>query len=274
MNRLESEGPHGFDAYVEALVGVVGHADRATPLRDYCLGLMLPLARKSVEPLAAVTAPARVSAQLLAQAAFRQGAGAGASGGCLAARHLARGNECRSRLALRRPARPARIPRLHSRHAAPRGVAVDRVARGRCRAAQILAVHASGGHPAARSRSHGQAALAHRARLSRAQAGTRPGPLRGRGVGRLPPPCQPLRRRLRLPRLRAGGVPPFGTSPLPRRPETSHSPWFTTTCIRPPERHVHSSIATIRRRITIALARSLLRCPCCTRANIRPQSIL
>ena len=52
-----------FEAYVEALIGVIGHADRAAPLRDYCRGLLLPVARKSVEPLAAATAPGRVSAQ-------------------------------------------------------------------------------------------------------------------------------------------------------------------------------------------------------------------
>ena len=39
------------------------HADRATPLRDYCTGLLMPAARKSVEPMAAMTAPARVAAQ-------------------------------------------------------------------------------------------------------------------------------------------------------------------------------------------------------------------
>jgi SRSO17 transposase len=52
-----------FAAYVEALAEVIGHADRAEPLRDYCLGLLLPGERKSVEPMAAVTAPARVSAK-------------------------------------------------------------------------------------------------------------------------------------------------------------------------------------------------------------------
>src|SRR5207344_1721241 len=52
-----------FAAYVEGLASVIGHADRAKPLRDYCTGLMLPCERKSVEPMAAVTAPARVSAQ-------------------------------------------------------------------------------------------------------------------------------------------------------------------------------------------------------------------
>src|SRR3954471_13595217 len=52
-----------FVAYVEALAEVIGHADRAEPLRDYCRGLLLPGDRKSVEPIAAVTAPARVSAK-------------------------------------------------------------------------------------------------------------------------------------------------------------------------------------------------------------------
>ena len=52
-----------FAAFVEALVGVIGHADRATPLRDSCTGLLMPAERKSVEPMAAITAPARVAAQ-------------------------------------------------------------------------------------------------------------------------------------------------------------------------------------------------------------------
>ena len=52
-----------FAAYVEGLVSVIGHADRAGPLRDYCTGLMLPCERKSVEPMAAVTAPERTAAQ-------------------------------------------------------------------------------------------------------------------------------------------------------------------------------------------------------------------
>lgn len=52
-----------FAAYVEGLVSVIGHADRAAPLRDYCRGLVMAGERKSVEPLAAVTAPARVAAQ-------------------------------------------------------------------------------------------------------------------------------------------------------------------------------------------------------------------
>jgi SRSO17 transposase len=52
-----------FSSYVEGLAGVIGHADRVKPLRDYCTGLMMPCGRKSVEPMAAVTAPARTAAQ-------------------------------------------------------------------------------------------------------------------------------------------------------------------------------------------------------------------
>src|SRR6201987_3562431 len=52
-----------FATYVEGLANVIGHKDREGPLRDYCKGLMLPCERKSVEPMAAVTAPARVAAQ-------------------------------------------------------------------------------------------------------------------------------------------------------------------------------------------------------------------
>jgi len=52
-----------FAAYVEGLASIIGHADRTRPLRDYCTGLMLPGERKSVEPMAARTAPARTGAQ-------------------------------------------------------------------------------------------------------------------------------------------------------------------------------------------------------------------
>src|SRR6202521_5066922 len=52
-----------FTHYVEGLVSVIGHADRAGPLRDYCRGLVMPGERKSVEPMAAITAPGRTAAQ-------------------------------------------------------------------------------------------------------------------------------------------------------------------------------------------------------------------
>jgi SRSO17 transposase len=43
------------------MVSVIGHADRIVPLHDYCAGLLLPGERKSVEPMAALTAPARTA---------------------------------------------------------------------------------------------------------------------------------------------------------------------------------------------------------------------
>ena len=58
-----TDGADRFVAYVEELTSVIGHADRALPLRDYCAGLLTAEGRKSVEPMAAVTAPARVSVQ-------------------------------------------------------------------------------------------------------------------------------------------------------------------------------------------------------------------
>ena len=52
-----------FAGYVESLAQVLGHADRARPFEDYCAGLLLPGERKSVEPMAALVAPARVAAE-------------------------------------------------------------------------------------------------------------------------------------------------------------------------------------------------------------------
>src|SRR5262245_2129309 len=52
-----------FRAYIGELCGVIGHPARERPLQDYCIGLMGPSERKSIEPIAAVTAPARTSAQ-------------------------------------------------------------------------------------------------------------------------------------------------------------------------------------------------------------------
>jgi SRSO17 transposase len=52
-----------FSTYVDGLASVIGHAGRAKPLRDYCTGLMMPCERKSVEPMAAMTAPERTAAQ-------------------------------------------------------------------------------------------------------------------------------------------------------------------------------------------------------------------
>jgi SRSO17 transposase len=64
MGFQRAEGSESrFAKFVEGIASVIGHADRARPLWDYCVGLMMPCGRKSVEPMAAVTAPERVAAQ-------------------------------------------------------------------------------------------------------------------------------------------------------------------------------------------------------------------
>jgi SRSO17 transposase len=63
MNKEAADSEKRFAAYVEQLASVVGHADRKRPLNDYCTGLVMPLERKSVEPLAAVTSPGHACAQ-------------------------------------------------------------------------------------------------------------------------------------------------------------------------------------------------------------------
>ena len=40
-----------FEEYVSLMAQSLGHADRVEPFRGYCTGLMLPVKRKSVEPM-------------------------------------------------------------------------------------------------------------------------------------------------------------------------------------------------------------------------------
>jgi SRSO17 transposase len=52
-----------FDDYMAYLMQGLGHADRHSGLSGYCTGLMLPLSRKSVEPMAARVDPLHASAK-------------------------------------------------------------------------------------------------------------------------------------------------------------------------------------------------------------------
>jgi SRSO17 transposase len=69
-----------FRAYAEKLSTALGHADRVEPFQAYCTGLLLPVERKSVEPMAAQLAPGQVSARhqslhhFVAKAAWRDAA--------------------------------------------------------------------------------------------------------------------------------------------------------------------------------------------------------
>ncbi len=53
----------GFQSYLEYLCEDLGHTKRHSALADYCSALMMPLERKSVEPLAAVVDPQNVQAR-------------------------------------------------------------------------------------------------------------------------------------------------------------------------------------------------------------------
>src|SRR5471032_2011260 len=58
--RNAMEPSKRFDEYVSLMAQSLGHADRVEPFRGYCTGLMLPVTRKSVEPMAAQLSPDRV----------------------------------------------------------------------------------------------------------------------------------------------------------------------------------------------------------------------
>jgi len=65
---MENEGSGGgragrFAAYLADLASVLGDARRYAAMVSYCTGLLLPSERKSVEPMAALTAPMRTAAQ-------------------------------------------------------------------------------------------------------------------------------------------------------------------------------------------------------------------
>jgi len=52
--------PERLATYLDRRSQVAGHADRIVPMQNYTKGLFLPIERKSVEPMAARLAPAKV----------------------------------------------------------------------------------------------------------------------------------------------------------------------------------------------------------------------
>jgi SRSO17 transposase len=61
--RRSDDSAERFSAYLQEIAGVMEHAARVGPMRAYCSGLLLDCERKSVEPIAAATAPDGTSAQ-------------------------------------------------------------------------------------------------------------------------------------------------------------------------------------------------------------------
>ena len=63
MSLAAGAGGARFATYMAGLGEVTGRAGRAAQLNEYCAGLLMPLERKSVEPIAALTAPEQCSAK-------------------------------------------------------------------------------------------------------------------------------------------------------------------------------------------------------------------
>jgi SRSO17 transposase len=61
--RRSDDSAERFSVYLDEIAGVMGHAARVAPMRDYCSGLLLDCERKSAEPIAAATAPNATSAK-------------------------------------------------------------------------------------------------------------------------------------------------------------------------------------------------------------------
>jgi SRSO17 transposase len=61
LRRLDlSRQGERLDVYLDVLTQSAGHSDRVIPIENYTKGLMLPIERKSVEPMAARLAPGKV----------------------------------------------------------------------------------------------------------------------------------------------------------------------------------------------------------------------
>ena len=207
-----------------------GHGND-TDFRDGITGLGLTyvagiLGTTTLWPPGAGPGPAAVGPGPAAEAAAARSRAPAARGreaghrparGRVADRHLARGHGGSADLALRRGPGPAGARRLPPGRAARRGVVPRRVARGRGGTDQVLALRAArDGHARGAGRDRA-AALAHRARLRGAQAGARPGALRGPRLARLPPPRVLVHRGLRLPGGRALPLFPPGLAAPARR---------------------------------------------------------
>ena len=107
-------------------------------------------------------------------------------------------------------------------------MADHRMAEGREGAHQILAVDAARGHHLRAHDRYHHDALAHRARLSGAQAGGRARPFRRAKLARLPPSRHHVHCRLWIPGRRKRRFSPLGALLPIRRPKTCPSPRLPT----------------------------------------------
>ena len=201
-----------------------------------------------------------------AQAGLGQGTGADPAGERLAHRHLAGGHARAALLALRRHPRPAGTSRLLALHTAARGMVPGRVAAGRQRTDQILALDLARRHdpdrPSSTRPSSAGASSGITRSSSRRSASVTTKAEAGEASTTTPrwrsPPIGFLvsERSLIPPSGPALCAVPQGTSPTqrlstPRLPRSD--PNVTSPTRSPP----------VRISLAHALARRLLRCPCC-----------
>ena len=171
-------------------------------------------------------------------------------------------------LALRRRVNPAGFAGREVFDAPSARMASHRMARRRKRADEILAFDPARRHAHRRSRRHGQIALASSATTRNSKANSASPISKGEAgaASIITQPCaSPLMvsssaNERRFPPQAPGDAEHLAYPPVPD-PEAPP--------IRP-ERHIENSIATIRRQLTVALARTLMRCPCCHALSARP----
>jgi hypothetical protein len=100
--------------------------------------------------------------------------------------------------------------------------------------------------------------------MTRDSSGSSGSDLRRAALARLPSPRQPVYPGLWIPGRQAGAATPGGRLAPTQRQAFCHPPVSDPAAVSlRPGQHVPDSIATVRRCLTVALARSLERCPCC-----------
>ena len=144
-------------------------------------------------------------------AGFSQGTGAEPASKSLANHHMARRLGRLAHLAFCTDTRACRPSRPPAHQEPPGGMAADRVAQGGGRAHPLLSVHLACGHIVQGVGGYRQNALAHRTRLPRTEAGSRAGALRRTQLAWFSSSCELVHRRLRIPDLRKGAIPPSGS---------------------------------------------------------------
>ena len=141
----------------------------------------------------------------------------------------------------------------------------------RTRANEILSVHAAREHQRPGPGERHEATLADRAQLSGPQTGARAWPLRRARVAWLSSSRHTVHRRIRIPDLRNGSDSPPQDQATPFSSKNIAFPQVIDPADPPirPERHVATSITSLRTVIARAIARVVPRCPCCQRITRR-----